>query len=100
MLSAHSKISTATSRFKHVYFKYDPHSPRKTLENIDFEVSQGKVTAIVDDLSDFFGTSGNLRFLQISGPPRSAKNSYRTNRTKIYIDRKILKNHTKFGENS
>jgi len=39
-------------RFKHVDFKYDPHSPRKTLGNIDFEVSQGKVTAIV-------GTSGS-----------------------------------------
>lgn len=32
---------------KHVDFKYDPHNPRKTLDNINLTVPAGKVTAIV-----------------------------------------------------
>lgn len=35
-----------------VDFKYDPHNPRKTLDNVDVIIPEGKVTAIV-------GTSGS-----------------------------------------
>lgn len=38
--------------FRKVDFKYDPHHPRKTLDGMDFVISEGKVTAIV-------GTSGS-----------------------------------------
>lgn len=38
--------------FRKVDFKYDPHHPCKTLENVDFMIPVGKVTAIV-------GTSGS-----------------------------------------
>jgi ATP-binding cassette subfamily B protein len=34
-------------RFRGVDFKYDPHNPHKTLEGIDFEIPEGKVTALV-----------------------------------------------------
>lgn len=33
--------------FKHLDFKYDPHNPSKTLDQINFTIPQGKVTAIV-----------------------------------------------------
>ncbi len=39
-------------RFSNVDFRYDPHNPRKTLENINITIPRGKVTAIV-------GTSGS-----------------------------------------
>lgn len=39
-------------RLKQVDFKYDPHALSKTLDGVDFEIPQGKVTAIV-------GTSGS-----------------------------------------
>jgi ATP-binding cassette subfamily B protein len=39
-------------KFEHVDFKYDPHSPRKTLDDISLRIPAGKVTAIV-------GTSGS-----------------------------------------
>lgn len=39
-------------RLKLVDFKYDPHALGKTLDSVDFEIPQGKVTAIV-------GTSGS-----------------------------------------
>lgn len=32
---------------KNVDFKYDPHDPKKTLDNISFSIPEGKVTAIV-----------------------------------------------------
>ncbi len=31
----------------HVMFKYDPHALRKTIDNVDIHIPQGKVTAIV-----------------------------------------------------
>ena len=34
-------------RLKQVDFKYDPHALHKTLDNVDFEIPEGKVTAIV-----------------------------------------------------
>lgn len=37
---------------KQVDFKYDPHSPQKILDKVDFTIPEGKVTAIV-------GTSGS-----------------------------------------
>ncbi len=39
-------------RLKMVDFKYDPHALNKTLDSVDFEIPEGKVTAIV-------GTSGS-----------------------------------------
>ena len=39
-------------RLKLVDFKYDPHALHKTLDKVDFEIPEGKVTAIV-------GTSGS-----------------------------------------
>ena len=39
-------------RLKIVDFKYDPHALNKTLDSVDFEIPEGKVTAIV-------GTSGS-----------------------------------------
>ena len=44
--------SDRSIQFDHVDFKYDPHSPRKTLEGINLTIPAGKVTAIV-------GTSGS-----------------------------------------
>lgn len=38
--------------FSHVDFKYDPHSPRKTIDGVSFTIPECKVTAIV-------GTSGS-----------------------------------------
>ena len=38
--------------FRKVDFKYDPHHPRKTLDGVDVQIPEGKVTAIV-------GTSGS-----------------------------------------
>jgi len=38
--------------FRNVDFKYDPHHPRKTLDNINITIPKGKMTAIV-------GTSGS-----------------------------------------
>lgn len=38
--------------FRKVDFKYDPHHPRKTLNGVDVQIPEGKVTAIV-------GTSGS-----------------------------------------
>lgn len=34
-------------KFKNVDFKYDPHSDKKTLDNVSFDIPEGKVTAIV-----------------------------------------------------
>lgn len=34
-------------RFKDVDFKYNPHSPDKTIDNVSFDIPEGKVTAIV-----------------------------------------------------
>ena len=34
-------------RLEGVSFKYDPHSPRKTIDSVDIEIPKGKVTAIV-----------------------------------------------------
>lgn len=34
-------------RFENVSFKYDPHSPTKTIENVSLIIPHGKVTAIV-----------------------------------------------------
>lgn len=34
-------------RLEHVMFKYDPHSPKKTIDNISIHIPNGKVTAIV-----------------------------------------------------
>lgn len=34
-------------RLEGVSFKYDPHSPRKTIDCVDIEIPKGKVTAIV-----------------------------------------------------
>ena len=34
-------------RFENVSFKYDPHSPTKTIDNISINIPPGKVTAIV-----------------------------------------------------
>lgn len=34
-------------QIKNIDFKYDPHAPRKTIEDISFEIPEGKVTAIV-----------------------------------------------------
>lgn len=31
----------------HIYFKYDPHALRKTLEDVSFTIPEGKITAIV-----------------------------------------------------
>ena len=39
-------------RLRQVDFKYDPHALNKTLDSVDFEIPEGKVTAIV-------GTSGS-----------------------------------------
>lgn len=44
--------SMGSLQFKDVDFKYDPHHPRKTLDNISFTIPEGKITAIV-------GTSGS-----------------------------------------
>ena len=34
-------------RINEISFRYDPHSLKKTLDNITFEIPEGKVTAIV-----------------------------------------------------
>lgn len=39
-------------QFKNADFKYDPHQPRKTIDNISLTIPEGKITAIV-------GTSGS-----------------------------------------
>ena len=44
--------SCRSLKLKQVDFKYDPHALNKTLDGVDFEIPQGKVTAIV-------GTSGS-----------------------------------------
>ena len=36
-----------TIRLEHISFKYDPHSPHKTIDDVSFEIPRGKVTAIV-----------------------------------------------------
>ena len=35
--------------FRHVVFSYDPHDPRKTLDDVSFTIPKGKVTAIVGE---------------------------------------------------
>lgn len=55
--SGDKQIRTFTDRskdlkFENVDFKYDPHSPYKTIDNINITIPEGKVTAIV-------GTSGS-----------------------------------------
>lgn len=55
--SSDKQIRTFTDRskdlkFENVDFKYDPHSPYKTIDNINITIPEGKVTAIV-------GTSGS-----------------------------------------
>jgi len=39
--------SANSIRLDNVDFKYDPHALRKTIENVSFEIPEGKVTAIV-----------------------------------------------------
>ena len=36
-----------TIRLENISFKYDPHSPRKTIDGVSIEIPKGKVTAIV-----------------------------------------------------
>ena len=36
-----------TIRLEHISFKYDPHSPHKTIDDVSIEIPRGKVTAIV-----------------------------------------------------
>lgn len=39
--------SNKTIRLKDVYFKYDRHALKNTIENVSFDIPEGKVTAIV-----------------------------------------------------